>query len=49
MYILIASTDIKYKALQPACLSILLLFKHTNIFYKKIIKTAHFRNNYIIL
>ena len=30
-----ASIDIKSEALRPALLSILLLFKHTNIFYKK--------------
>ena len=30
-----ASTDIKSKALRPAFPSVLLLFKHTNIFYKK--------------
>ena len=44
-----ASTDIKSEALRPAIPSILLLFMHTNILYKKLIKPAYFHNNYTIL
>ena len=39
------ATDIKSEALRLAFSSNLLLFKHINIFYKKIIKLAYFHNN----